>query len=59
MKNSLPEYFIEKRLMSEYTSVEVKNGELKMKVLSLGGIITNLYTPDKNGKSGDIVLWNN
>ena len=45
--------------MSEYTSVEIKNGELKMKVLSLGGIITNLYTPDKNGKSGDIVLWNN
>jgi aldose 1-epimerase len=29
---------------------------LKAKVITYGGIITELHTPDRNGKSGDVVL---
>ncbi|MEX2335650.1 MAG: aldose epimerase family protein [Fulvivirga sp.] len=40
--------------VDEYTLVNA-NG-VEMKVITLGGIITSLKTPDKDGKLGDIVL---
>lgn len=42
--------------MSDYKILEVKNGDMKMRVASLGGIIMNLFAPDAKGKSADIVL---
>lgn len=44
--------------MDTYKIVEIKNGGLRMKVSSLGALITNLYVPDSKGKMGDIVLFN-
>ena len=32
------------------------NSGLKMKVINYGGIITNLYLPDRDGKASDVVL---
>lgn len=42
--------------MSDYKIIEVKNGDMKMRVTNLGGIIMNLFAPDAKGKSADVVL---
>ncbi|ABV38625.1 Aldose 1-epimerase [Shewanella sediminis HAW-EB3] len=36
--------------------VRIDNGILALEVLSLGGIIRSLWTPDRNGERGNIVL---
>lgn len=36
--------------------VRIDNGIIALEVLSLGGIIRSLWTPDKNGERGNIVL---
>lgn len=42
--------------MGSYKTVEVRNGDMKMRVASLGGIIMSLHAPDASGRSADVVL---
>jgi len=41
---------------SKIETLDIANGDLKMKVSSLGCTIVELFVPDKKGKLGDIVL---
>ena len=34
----------------------LKNGQITVKVMTYGAIITEIDTPDRNGKEGDVVL---
>ena len=40
----------------EIERVRIDNGTLALEVISLGGIIRSLWTPDKHGERGNIVL---
>lgn len=41
------------QLLDSYT---LKNSQVEVRILDYGGIITNIFAPDKNGKVEDILL---
>ena len=45
---------IDSKIIKSYTIINKNN--LKMKVITYGGIITSIWVPDKNGEFDDIVL---